>query len=53
MMNTWWNSNNEIDPEIDKFPLKPDKRMKKLQRSRYWRKAHNSATPNDEYLEID
>ena len=40
-------------PEIDRFFLKPDKWHEKLQGSRYWRNAQNSANPNDEYLEID
>ena len=48
MMNTWWNSNNEIDPEIDKIPLKPNKCMKKAQGSQYYRNAHNSAAQSDE-----
>ena len=48
MINTWWTPKNEMHPEIDKFPLKPEKGMKKLQGSRYYRNAHNSATQNDE-----
>ena len=42
-----------MHPEIDKFPLKPDKWHEKVQGSRYDRNAHNSAAPIDEYLEID
>ena len=48
-----WNPKNEIHPEIDKIPLKPNKCMKKAQGSQYWQNAHNSAAQNDEYLEID
>ena len=42
-----------MHPEINKFPLKLDKWHEKQQGSRYWQKAQNSATQNDEYLEID
>ena len=48
MMNERWHPNNENNPEINKIPLKPEKGMKKLQGSRYYRNAHNSAAENDE-----
>ena len=44
---------NEMHPEIDKFPLKPDKWSEKQQGSHYYRNVQISAVSNDEYLKTD
>ena len=48
IMNTWWHPKNEMHPEIDKFPLKPDKWHEKVQRSRYARNRQIAPAQNDE-----
>ena len=51
-MNTWWNTKNDRSAEIDENPLKPDKCMKKAQRSQYWQNNEIAVTPNDQKLII-